>query len=67
MLFKRVNGMIRDMAGGMDLKREMGDGYAEIVRKCLGWQGVGSKEDIMESLVEFRKDIVDKLTVGSKL
>jgi hypothetical protein len=66
-LFKRVNGMITDMASGMDLKREMGEGYASVVQKCLTWTASASKEEVMENLVVFRKQIVDGLTQGSKL
>lgn len=66
-LFKRVNSMITDMASGVDLKREMGEEYANVVQKCLKWTASTSKEEVMESLVVFRKQIVDALTLGSKL
>lgn len=67
MLFKRVNGMIIDLASGLDLKREMGERYADVVQRCLKWAPSGTKEEVIESSLSFRKQIVDALAPGSKL
>ncbi|KAF2462891.1 uncharacterized protein BDR25DRAFT_308091 [Lindgomyces ingoldianus] len=66
-LFRRVNGMIIDLANSPDLKREMGEGYAAIVRRCLAWETSGTHEDAVEHLISFRKTVVDALSPGSKL
>jgi hypothetical protein len=66
-LFKRVGGMVGDMATGLELKREMGEGYAGVVQKCLTWRPSESQEDAVELSIAFRKQVVDALSKGSKL
>ncbi|KAF2029977.1 hypothetical protein EK21DRAFT_112456 [Setomelanomma holmii] len=59
-LFKKVNRVILDLAYSIDLRREMGKRYSEVVKKCLEW----SQDDAVESMLEFRKQVVDALDVG---
>ena len=66
-LFKRVNGLIADLAKGDDLKREMGEQYSELVSKCLTWRASAGPEEVVENSIVFRKEIVDGLALGCKL
>ncbi|KAF2242362.1 hypothetical protein BU26DRAFT_555589 [Trematosphaeria pertusa] len=66
-LFKRVNGMIVDMAQGIELKREMGERYAAVVQKCLKWEPSQGQEEVVESSIRFRTEVVDALVAGCKL
>jgi hypothetical protein len=62
-MFKKVSRVILDLAYSNDLRREMGGKYAQVVKKCLEW----SQEDAVESMLEFRKQVVDVLDVGCRL
>jgi hypothetical protein len=62
-VFSKVNRVILDLAYSPDLRREMGERYAVVVQRCLGW----SHEDVAGSLLEFRKHIVDALDAGCRL
>jgi hypothetical protein len=62
-IFKRVNRVILDLAYSADLRKEMGERYATVVKSCLEW----SHEDAVESMLDFRKRIVDVLDVGCSL
>ncbi|KAF2489532.1 hypothetical protein BU16DRAFT_496352 [Lophium mytilinum] len=66
-LFQRVSGMIGQLAAGSELKQEMGEGYAGVVQKCLSWRPNESQEDAVELSIDFRKQVVDALSKGSKL
>jgi hypothetical protein len=45
------------------LRKEMGERYAAVVKACLEW----NHEDAVESMLDFRKRIVDALDVGCRL
>ena len=66
-LFKRVNGLITELARGDDLKREMGEKYSDLVGKCLTWRASAGQEEVVENSIAFRKEIVDGLGLGCKL
>lgn len=56
-IFPRINNALIEFASSSELKREMGDRYAEIVLSCLTWHS----RDFIEGTIEFRKQIVDSL------
>jgi hypothetical protein len=62
-VFKNVNRVILDLAYSPDLWKEMGKRYATVVQKCLQWEN----GDAVESMLEFRKQIVDMLDEGCAL
>lgn len=62
-MFRKVNRVIMELAHGPDLPREMGVSYARVVQRCLVW----NVEDVAESMLAFRKDVVDVLNVGCSL
>ncbi|KAH7064371.1 hypothetical protein BKA63DRAFT_608629 [Paraphoma chrysanthemicola] len=62
-MFKKVNRVILDLAYSVDLRREMGEKYAAVVKKCLEWE----QDDAVESMLEFRKQVVDVLDAGCKI
>jgi hypothetical protein len=62
-MFKKVNRVILDLAYSSDLCKEMGGRYATVVKACLEW----SHEDAVESMLDFRKRIVDALDLGCTL
>jgi hypothetical protein len=62
-MFRRVNRVILDLAHSSDLRREMGEQYASVVKACLEW----CHEDAVESMIDFRKRVVDGLDVGCRL
>jgi hypothetical protein len=62
-IFKKVYRVILDLAYSSDLQKEMGHRYATVVKSCLEW----SHEDAVESMLDFRRRIVDALDVGCKL
>jgi hypothetical protein len=62
-VFKKVNRVILDLGYSSDLRKEMGERYAAIVKACLEW----NHEDAVESMLDFRKRIVDALDVGCRL
>lgn len=59
-LFLRVHNTILDWANSIEIEREMGKRYSEIVLKCLTWQ----QSDPIESMIEFRNQVVDALADG---
>jgi hypothetical protein len=61
--FRRVNRVILDLAHSADLRREMGEKYAGVVKACLEW----CHDDAVESMVDFRKRVVDGLDGGCRL
>jgi hypothetical protein len=62
-VFKKVNRVILDLGYSSDLRKEMGERYAAVVKACLEW----NHEDAVESMLDFRKRIVDALDVGCRL
>lgn len=57
-LSHRIKNHILDLASSIELKREMGSRYAEVVVSCLVWQ----HHDPIAGIIEFRKQVVDVLT-----
>ncbi|KAF2821622.1 hypothetical protein CC86DRAFT_410712 [Ophiobolus disseminans] len=62
-VFKKVSRVVLDLAYGPDVRREMGERYARVVQNCLKW----NRRDASESLLEFRKEVVDVLNAGCVL
>ncbi len=62
-LFAAINSLLVDRASGLDIRKEMGDTYAEVVRTCLTWP----HQDAIEGMIEFRKRVVDPLTARGML
>jgi hypothetical protein len=62
-MFEKVNRVILDLAGSPDVRREMGESYALVVQKCLNW----SHNDAAQSMLRFRKEVVDALDDGRRL
>lgn len=62
-MFKKVNRVTLDLAHSPDLTKEMGNKYADVVQRCLEW----GKPDAVESMLEFRKNVVDVLGEGCGL
>jgi hypothetical protein len=62
-LYSRVHSAKLDWANSIEIEREMGKGYAQVVLKCLAWHHV----DDVECTIEFRKRVVDALTLGCKM
>jgi hypothetical protein len=62
-MFKNVNKVILDLAHSPDLWKEMGKRYASVVQKCLQWKS----GDVVESMLEFRRQVVDALDDGCVL
>ncbi|CAE7016478.1 hypothetical protein CFE70_010620 [Pyrenophora teres f. teres 0-1] len=62
-LFNRVHNTILDWANSIEIEREMGKVYSQVVLKCLTW----NTEDPVEGMIEFRKQVVDALTAGCVL
>jgi hypothetical protein len=62
-VFKKVNRVILDLAYSSDLRKEMGGRYGTVVKACLEW----NHEDAVESMLDFRKGIVDALDLGCTL
>lgn len=62
-LFKKVNRVILDLAYSPDLRKEMGARYAKTVQLCLEW----NHKDAIESMLDFRRQVVDVLEVGCRL
>ncbi|CAO2652300.1 Nn.00g005830.m01.CDS01 [Neocucurbitaria sp. VM-36] len=62
-LSHRISAMVLDLASGPEIKREMGGRYAEVVVNCLTWH----HRDAVEGMLEFRKQVVDGLSLGIKL
>ena len=62
-VFNRMHNATLDLANGIDIEREMGKRYAQVVLKCLTWHFHNS----VESMIEFRKQVVDELTPGFAL
>ena len=59
-LFNRIHNTVLDWANSIEIEREMGKVYAQVVLKCLTWH----YEDPVEGMIEFRKQVVDALTMG---
>jgi hypothetical protein len=62
-LFGRIHNGLLDWANSVEIEREMGKGFAEVVLKCLTWH----YEDAVEGMIEFRGQVVDVLTAGCGL
>jgi hypothetical protein len=62
-LFNRVHNATLDWANSIDIEREMGKAYAQVVLKCLTWH----YGDPVEGMIGFRKQVVDVLTTGCGL
>ncbi|CAG5159326.1 uncharacterized protein ALTATR162_LOCUS5529 [Alternaria atra] len=62
-LFNRVHNATLDWANSIDIEREMGKAYAQVVLKCLTWH----YDDPVKGMIEFRKQVVDALTTGCGL
>jgi hypothetical protein len=62
-LFNRVHNATLDWANSIDIEREMGRAYAQVVLKCLTWH----YDDPVEGMIEFRRQVVDVLTTGCGL
>lgn len=57
-LYHRINSNLLDLANSIELKKEMGQQYAELVVQCLLWH----HRDPVKGMIEFRKQVVDALT-----
>lgn len=62
-VYQRTNNALIEFAGSNELKREMGDRYAEVVLTCLTWQ----PENPIVGMLEFRSRVVDVLSNGCPL
>lgn len=62
-IYGRIHNAMLDWANSVEVEREMGKKYAQVVLKCLTWHD----QDPIEGMIEFRKHVVDVLTVGSTM
>ncbi|KAF2850333.1 hypothetical protein T440DRAFT_508131 [Plenodomus tracheiphilus IPT5] len=62
-LSSRIHNATLDWARSIEIERAMGKKYAQVVLRCLTWH----QKDSVEGLIEFRKQVVDALTAGSRI
>ncbi|KNG48179.1 hypothetical protein TW65_05087 [Stemphylium lycopersici] len=59
-LFNRIHNAMLDWANSIEIEREMGKSYAQVVLKCLTWH----YHDPVEGMIEFRKQVRTRLAVA---
>lgn len=62
-LFLKIHNQTLDWANSIEIEREMGKTYAQIVLKCLTWHQL----DPVDGMLDFRKQVVDTLADGCML